>query len=511
MAAMPQAFDSCDRPTLIRVKRKYDSASADVLVVETGGRIKRSRMDVVTSALAALTAEGAAGVGAGGGAAAGAGAGAPTARRVLCRRIDTVPVGDARTTAFARRLLERVARLRGGGGGGGGGGGVPLSSSSSPVPAPAGAADAVVGASRRRAADARAASRDAAHAAHRRIDNATMRDRFRLYDAAPVVPAAAAAAAAAGGVTGELHAAAAAAADEASRLGEHRPAAAAAMRVLTPVEREMDEAVWTAFMHRDLSRGLALVTRGEDANYQRVLADGTSLLMAAAALGADAAVAELLRAGARVAASDVHGATAVAHAERGGHYRLAARLAVVLDEELAAECVYDVYVVERGIDEGDEGMDGAGAGGGGGGGAPPARAAIVGGREGDGGGDADDAASEDDWFAVEPAGDRCGRARVGGTPAGMQTHQRRRRRARAAMATATRWTQRARTTPRSITPRRRTPRATRTTPTGTATARRGGGGARGTKTTTRRTRTAAAAARTRPRRGTRQKTWTHNR
>ncbi len=57
-------------------------------------------------------------------------------------------------------------------------------------------------------------------------------------------------------------------------------------RIMTPMERTMDEAVWRAFVHGDFSSLFRFLdfdaaTTGIDVNYRRHAADFTSALMAA--------------------------------------------------------------------------------------------------------------------------------------------------------------------------------------------------------------------------------------
>jgi hypothetical protein len=110
----------------------------------------------------------------------------------------------------------------------------------------------------------------------------------------------------------------------------------AGTRILTPVERRLDEAIWEGFRLRSLAKlfpalesaggggpgasagagggGGAGVGAGADVNYQRLHADRTSALMAAAFVGDDRAAALLLRRGALAHLRDREGRTAADYA-----------------------------------------------------------------------------------------------------------------------------------------------------------------------------------------------------
>ncbi|KAJ0411910.1 hypothetical protein ATCC90586_006005 [Pythium insidiosum] len=123
-------------------------------------------------------------------------------------------------------------------------------------------------------------------------------------------------------------------------------------RVLNPLEREIDEAVWHAFQHNDFSRFFRLYhsrapdSRVDPAAFQRP-ADGGSILMAAALHGrADVIEAVLRSSAASVLQEDWHGATPAAFARQAGHSNIEAALRACEAAEREKEFVYDVYCVD---------------------------------------------------------------------------------------------------------------------------------------------------------------------
>ena len=105
-------------------------------------------------------------------------------------------------------------------------------------------------------------------------------------------------------------------------------------RVMTPLERAMDEAIWRGFRSADL-RGIApALAMGASINYQRAASDLTTPLMAAAFCGDSTVVGSLVRRGALVRVTDSSGRTAVSYAASAGHVSLADLLRdVLVDEE----------------------------------------------------------------------------------------------------------------------------------------------------------------------------------
>ncbi|GLD94385.1 hypothetical protein PINS_up002996 [Pythium insidiosum] len=123
-------------------------------------------------------------------------------------------------------------------------------------------------------------------------------------------------------------------------------------RVLNPLEREIDEAVWHAFQHNDFSRFFRVCqsrppgSRVDPASFQRP-ADGGSILMAAAMHGrADVIEAVLRSSAASVLQEDWHGATPAEFARQAGHSNIEAALRACENAEREKEFVYDVYCVD---------------------------------------------------------------------------------------------------------------------------------------------------------------------
>lgn len=123
-------------------------------------------------------------------------------------------------------------------------------------------------------------------------------------------------------------------------------------RVLNPGERELDEAIWTAFQRNDFSRFFAIMNsqrpeiRAKPAMFQRP-ADGGSALMAAALHGRADVIEVLLRhSPASVLLQDWEGALASTFARRGGHESVEKALLACEEAENDKEFVYDVYCVD---------------------------------------------------------------------------------------------------------------------------------------------------------------------
>lgn len=123
-------------------------------------------------------------------------------------------------------------------------------------------------------------------------------------------------------------------------------------RVLNPREREVDEAIWTAFRANDFSRFFAIfhsLTPESKLNpvaFQRP-ADGATILMAAALHGRVDVIEFVLRSSAASALQrDWEGATAATFAARAGYSNVHAALLACEDAEREKDFVYDVYCVD---------------------------------------------------------------------------------------------------------------------------------------------------------------------
>ncbi|CAM9261899.1 unnamed protein product, partial [Hapterophycus canaliculatus] len=112
----------------------------------------------------------------------------------------------------------------------------------------------------------------------------------------------------------------------------------AAAPVLTPVERQMDEAIFMAFKTGDLSN-LRNILRTSSSlsptsiNYRRRLGDATTALMAAAFHGDLSTVRHLLSLGAKASLTDASGKSAALFAGMRGHRECFAEIQRVADEE----------------------------------------------------------------------------------------------------------------------------------------------------------------------------------
>lgn len=116
-------------------------------------------------------------------------------------------------------------------------------------------------------------------------------------------------------------------------------------RVLNPLEREMDQAIWTAFRENDFSDFFAAQEHNRHRlDFQRP-EDGCSGLMAAAYHGRQDVVERLLELNAKVSGRNHHGGNAATLAQTRGHVALARALETCIDRETQHEYVYDVYCV----------------------------------------------------------------------------------------------------------------------------------------------------------------------
>lgn len=135
-------------------------------------------------------------------------------------------------------------------------------------------------------------------------------------------------------------------------------------KVLNPMQRRMDEAVWMAWVHANFQAVFAALAFGCNINYQRAQSDLSTALMAAAHHGNSKVAASLVRQGALARIPDASGRTAVQFAADAGHAELSSRLKSVLMDEMdeiatwsqaaaaaaehtgGAEDEYDMYVLE---------------------------------------------------------------------------------------------------------------------------------------------------------------------
>eukprot|EP00644_Phytophthora_capsici_P013840 jgi/Phyca11/119972/e_gw1.40.249.1 len=131
-------------------------------------------------------------------------------------------------------------------------------------------------------------------------------------------------------------------------------------RVLNPHERELDEAIWTAFRSNDFAPFFQIYharrpeLRADPTIFQRP-ADGSTVLMAAALHGRSDVIEVLLRAGTTsVLQKDWEGATAAMFAKRGGHVNVETALLACEEAEHEKDYVYDVYCVDISASEGQD-------------------------------------------------------------------------------------------------------------------------------------------------------------
>lgn len=123
-------------------------------------------------------------------------------------------------------------------------------------------------------------------------------------------------------------------------------------RVLNPGERELDEAIWTAFKHNDFSKFFQIhhsqrpEIRGNPVTFQRP-ADGGTILMAAAMHGRVDVIEPVLGASsASVLQQDWEGSTPAVFAHHRGHSSVHAALLACEESEREKDYVYDVYCMD---------------------------------------------------------------------------------------------------------------------------------------------------------------------
>lgn len=124
-------------------------------------------------------------------------------------------------------------------------------------------------------------------------------------------------------------------------------------RILSPQQRAVDEAIWSAFRTRNASRLLHTLTSlggGVYVNFQRVCADLTTLLMAAAYCGDMALVSTLIRQGALARIVDADGRSAAGFARAAGFPGLADLLDDVAADEVAEIKAWGSYGREEGAE-----------------------------------------------------------------------------------------------------------------------------------------------------------------
>lgn len=114
------------------------------------------------------------------------------------------------------------------------------------------------------------------------------------------------------------------------------PGKAPAFRVLTPFQRQMDEAIWQTFRSGALARIFEALSSGCEINYRRLQSDQTTALMAAAFMGDERACASLAKRGALAHLRDKEGRAAHDYAALHGHHVLAATLRDLARSEGAA-------------------------------------------------------------------------------------------------------------------------------------------------------------------------------
>ncbi|KAK1944565.1 hypothetical protein P3T76_004477 [Phytophthora citrophthora] len=131
-------------------------------------------------------------------------------------------------------------------------------------------------------------------------------------------------------------------------------------RVLNPHERELDEAIWTAFRANDFAPFFQIYharrpeLRADPTTFQRP-ADGSTILMAGALHGRSDVIEVLLRAGTTsVLQKDWEGSTAAMFAKRGGHANVETALLACEEAEHEKDYVYDVYCVDISASEGQD-------------------------------------------------------------------------------------------------------------------------------------------------------------
>ena len=339
------------RPTIIRLKRKREDDSADLLVLQTeeapptkrvAGSVAELSSDVSQVNLEANSSA----------VNKDSSLIRPTVKKLVFRRLDTVTESAARAKDYSKKLLDKVAESVFTG--------ATKTAKRSDKVAPAHSEETAIAATldrsrataQHRSVSARQSKRSAARAvAGRGLDAGEsvhdgadhMRSYFKLFDVV-----------AQGGRGASVSASSSSSSDAGvsgatlirRRAGlrpqtgsDHRVTfvpltAPNPGRILNPFQRSMDEAVWRAFKFDDYTGVFSsLRLHGIDANYQRVQSDLTTPLMAAAYHGQTSVAAALIRCGALVRIPDASGSTALAIALGRGHGGTAALLRDVLAEE----------------------------------------------------------------------------------------------------------------------------------------------------------------------------------
>ncbi|EQC40524.1 hypothetical protein SDRG_02414 [Saprolegnia diclina VS20] len=127
--------------------------------------------------------------------------------------------------------------------------------------------------------------------------------------------------------------------------------AKALKRVMNPMERQIDEAIWTAFKRNDFSAFFRLQQQSATKTIDPLLfqrpADGGSLLMAAAMHNRTDVIEALLAIHSKhVGLCDYNGKTAASFAEDHGHVAAATALRACEAVEDDKQYVYDVYSID---------------------------------------------------------------------------------------------------------------------------------------------------------------------
>lgn len=117
-------------------------------------------------------------------------------------------------------------------------------------------------------------------------------------------------------------------------------------RILNPIQRTLDEAIWSAYTYNDFSNiFLHYKSEGAHVNFQRP-SDGLTALMAASFHNRADVVDRLLQMNASVKPREYRGQTAADIALVNGHGALAQALDACVSAENDRDYVYDVYCVD---------------------------------------------------------------------------------------------------------------------------------------------------------------------